>query len=44
VNMIETLIIVRGKQIKAKGCIFFDLQVHFWCQNKGVACHREMSF
>jgi hypothetical protein len=40
--MIETLIIFRGKQIKA---VYWDLSVHFWCENKGVACHQgEMSF
>jgi hypothetical protein len=38
VNMIETLIIVQGKQIKA---IYWDLSVQFWCLNKEVTCHRE---
>jgi hypothetical protein len=37
VNMIETLIIVRGKQIKD---VYWGFPVHFWCQNRGVACHR----
>jgi hypothetical protein len=42
VNMIETLIIVREKQKKP---VYSDLSVHFWYQNKGVACRRgEMSF